>query len=480
MKTYECKIKDESSLDFLRKLNASFGSWARKLFVKLHDKPVEDKNLLKREFQKEYGVSSTHYNSIKNHVDGIYRSRKELGATQAAEIQSRIKYTQASIKKLEKAESNLLASISRVTQYQKALATHRRRLNSENRSKAKKSKKPRKLSKKQDLVPIAEQRKLLSDTRFKKHQKKRRLKIVEDKFESIQLQIKKSNWSVCFGSKKLQRKQYHLEENDYDSHHAWLQDWQFKRSSQSFWLGDSKEKAGNRNARLDLDNGVIRLTVPECMRSDYGPHMIVTLLKFNPRAEADIRAVLESEDPTIKKALSYRILERQKIIKDKKGQRKNVKQLYLQVSLEEVSPPIETLPGSGGIGVDINCDHLAIGEVDRYGNPVRAFSLPIDMENKSSHQITAMFGDHIKDIVAYAKLMNEPISIEKLDFQKKKSALREIHGPKMSRLLSNFAYDKFMSMMASRCAREGVKLHLVNPAFSSVLGAYNYIGLRHL
>jgi IS605 OrfB family transposase len=167
-------------------------------------------------------------------------------------------------------------------------------------------------------------------------------------------------------------------------------------------------------------------------------------------------------------------------VDDKKGLPKKVRQLYLQVSLEEVTPPIETRAAVGGIGVDLNCDHLAIGETDRYGNPIQAFNLPIKMENKTSEQITAMLGNHIKDIVAYAKLKNKPISIEKLDFQKKKSALREIHGPKMARMLSSFAYDKFMSMMASRCAREGVKLHMVNPAFSSVLGAYNYFGLSHL
>jgi hypothetical protein len=293
MKTYECKIKDESSLIFLRKLNASFGSWVRKLFVKLYDHPVDDKNLLKREFQKKFGVSSTHYNSIKNHVDGIYRSRKELGIVAASELRTRIKYTTASIKKLNKAESELVKSIARIIRYNKDLAIHRRCL-----SKAQKSKKPRKLSRKQDLVPIVEQRKRLTEILFKRHQKKRRLKIVEDKLIVVEAQIKGNNWSVCFGTKKLQRKQHYLDENGYQEHREWLEDWQFNRSNQSFWLGDSKEKAGNRNARLDLDYGMVRLTVPECMRSEYGSHMTIRDLKFDSRAEEEIRAVLESQDPT--------------------------------------------------------------------------------------------------------------------------------------------------------------------------------------
>ena len=37
-----------------------------------------------------------------------------------------------------------------------------------------------------------------------------------------------------------------------------------------------------------------------------------------------------------------------------------------------------------------------------------------------------------------------------------------------------------ISFGESRCQGEGVKLVKVNPAFSSVLGAYNYFGLAHL
>jgi IS605 OrfB family transposase len=181
-----------------------------------------------------------------------------------------------------------------------------------------------------------------------------------------------------------------------------------------------------------------------------------------------------------KSSLSYRILERQKKVHDKQGIPHKVRQFYLQVAVENKPAVITSRRGTGAIGVDLNIDHFAIGEIDRSGNPVRAFTLPTVMEGKSSGQITAMFGNHIRDIVAYAKLKSQPIAVEALDFQKKKSALRETHGRKMARMLSGFAYKKFIAMITSRCASEGVKLFMVNPAFSSVLGAYNYFGLRHL
>ena len=480
MKTYECKINDESTLPFLRELNGLFGIWVRKLFVLLYANPVDDRNHLKRTFQKQMGVSSTHYNSIKNHVDGAYRSRRELGLLQYKDVQSRIKYTKATISRYEKALIKETESLARVRSYLKAKSLHRIDA---------KFKKPRKLSRKIDLINLSiprYHRHLASGKiKFKIHHKKRRLAILESKAEKLEHQIKANRWSLCFGSKQLLRKQNYLQENAYKNHSHWKEDWTFSRSNQSYWLGDTKEKARNRNAKLSFEGSIarLRLTVPEALREKYGSFISVSNLVFDQRAEEQIKKSLEAE--TGKSPLSYRILERQKIVHDKQGNPHQVRQMYLQVSLEErYDSPSDSTKATGAIGVDLNCDHLAMGEIDRSGNPVHGFHLDYfkgsSLEGKSSDQITAMFGDHIRDIVAFAKLKHKPIAIEKLDFQRKKAGLRELHGPKMARLLSSFAYAKFASMMSSRCKQEGVELILVNPAFSSVLGTYNYFGLKHL
>ena len=49
---------------------------------------------------------------------------------------------------------------------------------------------------------------------------------------------------LCFGSKKLWRKQYDLKANGYASHHAWLDDWRAARSDEFFVLGSRDETAG--------------------------------------------------------------------------------------------------------------------------------------------------------------------------------------------------------------------------------------------
>ena len=478
MKTYECKIHDDSAYSFIRDMNSLFGIWVRKLFVLLYANPVKDKNQLKRSFQKDMGVSSTHYNSIKNHVDGAYKARQELGVLQLKDLTSSIKHTRKTITKLEKSLKKEDESIARIRSYFKSRSLHRQGI----------GRKPRKLTRKIDLENFSipkEQRHLKRQSiKFKIHHKKRRLGILEHKAEKLEQQKEGKKWSLCFGSKKLLQKQYRLLENGYKSHKEWQEDWTFRRANQSYWLGDSTEKACNRNAKLSFDGSTasLRLTVPEALRSKYGSFICVSNLSFDERAEEQIKKALNAEG---RSPLSYRLIERQKTVHDKNGEPHRVRQIYLQVSLEEsYDHSDQNHEAFGAIGVDLNADHLAIGEVDHSGNPVRAFHVGFfkngSLDRKSSGQITAMFGDHIRDIVAYAKLKNKPVAIERLDFRAKKAGLREKHGPKMARLLSSFAYAKFIAMMTSRCQQEGVKLKLVNPAFSSVLGAYNYIGLKRL
>ena len=49
---------------------------------------------------------------------------------------------------------------------------------------------------------------------------------------------------LCFGSRRLWRKQHHLEQNGYASHEEWLQDWRDARSNEFFVLGSRDETSG--------------------------------------------------------------------------------------------------------------------------------------------------------------------------------------------------------------------------------------------
>ena len=54
-----------------------------------------------------------------------------------------------------------------------------------------------------------------------------------------------------------------------------------------------------------------------------------------------------------------------------------------------------TKPSLGAIGVDINSEHLAVAETDRFGNLVEAMRIPLNTYGKSTAQAKAVSGDAV-------------------------------------------------------------------------------------
>src|SRR5262249_43141910 len=93
---------------------------------------------------------------------------------------------------------------------------------------------------------------------------------------------------------------------------------------------------------------------------------------------------------------------------------------------------------------------------------------------KTRGQLKAVTGDLCKQIVEHAKETKKPIILENLDFKKKKLTLKEKGDSKFSRLLSSFAYRLFFVLLLARAYKNGIAVHQVNPAFTSVIGRVNY------
>ena len=77
-------------------------------------------------------------------------------------------------------------------------------------------------------------------------------------------------------------------------------------------------------------------------------------------------------------------------------------------------------------------------------------------------------------VVQYAKEVGKPVVIEKLDFRQKKAAF-EGESRRYSRMLSSYSYGKVKAYFLSRGYREGVEVHQVNPAYSSVIGRVKFM-----
>ena len=311
------------------------------------------------------------------------------------------------------------------------------------------------------------------------HQKRRRLADLKSKLAVLQADIAAGRVRLCFGSRRLWRKQHHLEQNGYASHAEWLREWQDARSNEFFVLGSRDETSGCQLCVASIaDDGSLnlRLRMPDCLAEQHGKYLVIPHVRF-AYGHGQVLAALASNaeyaayrrqhgdqaarSTSLGQAISYRFK------RDGKGWR-------VLVSTEMMDVPVVTDRRRGAIGVDLNADHLAAAETDASGNYLNAWRVPLVTYGKNTRQAEALIGDAVASVVQYAREVGKPVVIEKLDFRQKKSAL-EGESRRYSRMLSSFSYGKIKAYFVSRGYRQGVEVHQVNPAYSSVVGRVKFM-----
>lgn len=386
----------------------------RKLFAEIA--AGKNSSDLKSSFLIQFGITARHYNACRVQVEGKIASIKERRAGQIVEVKQHIDLLEKKIEKLAKQKSN-----ARIL-----------------------------------------------------HQKKRRLFHLKCRFEKQVTDQKEGKVRLCFGSKKLFRAQFALEANGFTSHQEWLSQWQKERSNSFFLLGSKDETSGNQSCKAVIQNNslTLHLRLPNVL-SEHGKYLEIANVNFKYGSEAILAslqeckkrsALFKENNPHYKEfgqALSYRFK------RDKKGWI-----LFVSTSLGE--PTWGTREGMGAIGVDLNANHLAAVETDRYGNPVKTKIIPLNCYGKNSEQTKALIGNAIAELVQWGVSRQKPLVVEKLDFQKKKSELRESGNRKYARMLSSLAYVNILTTVKSRAWRFGVKVKEVNPAYTSVIGRLKF------
>ena len=284
---------------------------------------------------------------------------------------------------------------------------------------------------------------------------------------------------LCFGPKRLWRKQHHLEQNGYHSHEEWLRDWQDARSNEFFVVGSRDETAGCQLCVATVaDDGTLtlRLRMADCLAEQHGKYLVIEGVRF-AYGHGQVLAALQSNADyvahrrehgdkearatTLGQAISYRFK------RDAKGWR-----VFATTELPELEITMDRWRGA--IGVDLNADHVAVAETDASGNYVNAWRVPLVTYGKNTNQAEALIGDAVASVVQYAREVGKPIVIEKLDFRQKKAAL-EGESCRYSRMLSSFSYGKVKAYFLSRGYREGVGIIEVNPTYSSVIGRVKFM-----
>ncbi|WP_052312584.1 IS200/IS605 family accessory protein TnpB-related protein [Geminocystis herdmanii] len=264
---------------------------------------------------------------------------------------------------------------------------------------------------------------------------------------------------MIFGGKKLWYAQFNLKENGYSSHQEWLKDWQKCRSSQFTLVGSKDEKNGNQNCQL-LANGTLKIRVPSCYESIFGKYYLIENVKFS-YGQSDVEYALNNAQ-----ALTFRFVK-----KDEKW--------YIFCSFDLPETPTISDNKNGMLGIDLNPNIIGWSYVDHDGNLKAKGQIKINVRDKNTNQTKAIIGDAVKKLVKLAYQYECPISVENLDFERKKATMKE-EGVKYSRMLSNFAYSCFLDMLNSCAFKHGIEVIKVNPAFSSLIGLTKFMRLYGL
>ena len=310
------------------------------------------------------------------------------------------------------------------------------------------------------------------------HQKSRRLATLRRNLERLRSDRDAGRVRICFGSRRLWRRQYDLEASGYESHAEWLRDWRDARSSEFSVIGSRDESSGCQLcvASVSGDGSLtLRLRMPDVLASEHGKYVEIPDVRFAYGHEV-VLAALDScgeyrqyrrEHPEeavpehVGQPISYRFK------RDERGWR-------VFVSVDVPKAPVVTSRRNGALGVDLNADHLAVTEVDPSGNPVNYERVPLVTYGKSAGQAEALIGDAVARVIAYAASVRKPVVIERLDFRRKRAML-EGESPRSSRMLSSFAYGRTHQYLMSRGYRYGVEVKEVSPAFSSLIGRTVYM-----
>lgn len=414
--TYQTRLKDLTSeqVNILDAYCTLHNKLERKLYAAIKSGNYS-RNELKRQFISQYQISGRMFGSIVSMLDGKMNSIKAL---------------------LPKYISDTTTAI-----HQKQLQIQR------------------------DL----KKRSLNRQQLFALHQKRRRLGNLQSRLSRLQEKRQERDHSLCFGTRKLFRAQYHLAANGYLDHAEWFKEWRNARSNQFIVIGSKDERAGNMLCQMVETNGAfaLRLRLPDAL--NLGKYLQIDSLDFQYGKE-NLQNALRSSHRRLNdkgtaviydgSALSYRFE------RDDKGYR-------LFVSTNVKAPEVITHRNTGALGVDINADHLALSEIDHRGNWVGSQKFDLNLRGKTSHQVTTLIGDQVKKIIEIAKVTCKPIGIEKLDFQKKKAEFSK-YNPTYARMLTSFAYNKIIQTIKAAAFRAGIEVIEVNPAFTSTIGEVNY------
>ena len=272
-----------------------------------------------------------------------------------------------------------------------------------------------------------------------------RLNTKKQKLKNLEKEIETGKYKVCFGTKELLKKDY--------------KEFVKKRDSEIYFLGRAGDNSCNLNFQVEYSSKINQFYFRIRKEIDLdNDKFVYGQFNFNNKNYTNL---LKNLLRTKESALTYRIK-----IKDNR--------VFLQIiyNFEHNKDLCVTRNSYGVVGVDFNKGFVSVSETDKYGNLINTFN--IDYQYSKGNQTTSDFQYIATKLKDYCLIVGKDLVIEKLNFTKKKDNLISKRGKKYNEMLSSLAYSKFDSIITSKCAKNRIFLHKVNPAWTSCIGKQKY------
>ena len=281
--------------------------------------------------------------------------------------------------------------------------------------------------------------------KIKIYWKQNRLNTKKQKLKNLEKEIETGKYKVCFGTKKLLQKDY--------------KEFIEKRDSEIYFLGRAGDNACNLNFQVEYSSKINQFYFRIRKEIDLdNDKFVYGQFNFNNK---DYTNLLKNLLRTKESALTYRIkFKNNKVL------------LQIIYNFEHNKDLCVTRDSYGVVGVDFNKGFVSVSETDKYGNLINTFN--IDYQYSKGNQTTNDFQNIATRLKDYCLNTGKDLVIEKLDFTKKKDNLISKRGKKYNEMLSSLAYSKFDSIISSKCAKNRIFLHKVNPAWTSWIAKQKY------
>lgn len=281
--------------------------------------------------------------------------------------------------------------------------------------------------------------------KIKIYWKQNRLNTKKQKLKNLVDEIETGNYKVCFGTKELLKKDY--------------EKFVEKRDSEIYFLGRAGDGACNNNFQVEYNSKTNQFYFKIRKEIDLeNDKFVCGKFCFNNKSYTNlVKNLLRTKES----ALTYRIK-----IKDNR--------VFLQIiyNFKHNKDLCITRNNYGVVGVDFNKGFVSVSETDKYGNLINTFN--INYQYSKGNQTTSDFQYIATQLKEYCLNTGKDLVIEKLNFNKKKDNLISKKGKKYNEMLSSLAYSKFDSIITSKCVKNRILLHKVNPAWTSWIAKQKY------